>query len=505
MKSKIIDLEKLPSIVEALKKEGKKVALCHGCFDLLHLGHIKHFEAAKQIADVVIVTITPDIYVNKGPGRPIFNEMLRMRAIEALENVDYVALNKWKNAIETIQLIKPNFYVKGKDYKNCQDEENRSISLEKKAINDVGGEFIITEEMQFSSSSIINSYFSPLSEPVLSFIKTFKEKYSEEDIIKDIEELRKLKILVIGDVIIDEYHYCNPLGKSTKFPTLSSIYLKEDNYAGGSLAVANHLAQFAGKVELITCLGEKDSKIDFIESKLSPDIKRKFFYRADGPTPVKRRYIDTHLNNKIFEITFVNNSHIDKSLENDIINYLKNAAKDYDLIMVTDFGHGLITPEIIKCLEISGKYLAVNAQTNSNNYGFNHITKYKHASYISIDENELRLPFGDNQGKIDSLIRRLQEITNADTINITRGQKGSVIYKDNIMIETPAFSSNIKDSLGAGDAVLSITSLCAYQNVNIEKIAFIGNCIGAMAIEIIGNEHPVYKKDLIRFIKHFLK
>jgi sugar/nucleoside kinase (ribokinase family) len=147
----------------------------------------------------------------------------------------------------------------------------------------------------------------------------------------------------------------------------------------------------------------------------------------------------------------------------------------------------------------------VNAQTNSNNYGYNYITKYKHADFVSIDERELRMPFSDNHGNIDDLIVKLKKITHAEKIQITLGASGSKIFSKNKFHFTPAFATSIRDSVGAGDAVLSVTALCAYNNVAPEVISFVGNCVGALAVQVIGNEHPVYKKDLTKFIQHFLK
>lgn len=505
MTSKIIALDSLSTITADLKKNGKKIAHCHGCFDLMHLGHIKHFEAAKQAADVLIVTITPDRFVNKGPGRPVFNELHRMEAIAALQCVDYVALNKWETAVETIKIVKPDLYVKGQDYKNASDDITGNIGFEEEAVKTVGGKFYITEEVQFSSSKLINAHFSPLSDTVQSFLANFKTKHSAEAIIAEIEKLKDAKVLVIGDTIIDEYHYCKPLGKSSKSPTISSVYLRGESYAGGVLAIANHLSQFAGKVEMITCLGEENTQEALIQEKLSPSIESKFFYRKNAPTPTKRRYLDKYLNIKLFEVTFMNDSYIEQDLETSMIAYLEKVLPQYDMVMIADFGHGLISPNIIKFLEKSGKYLAVNAQTNSNNYGFNYITKYSRADYISIDEKELRLPFGDNYGKVEPLIEKLKAITHAGLIQITLGQEGSVLYYDNKFAKAPAFASAVKDSVGAGDAVLSVTALCALKKVSPEVIAFVGNSVGSLAVEIIGNEHPVYKKDLTKFVKHLLK
>ena len=107
---KIISLEKLSSLVQKYKKKGKKTILCHGVFDLLHLGHIKHFEEAKQLGDLLIVTVTPDKYVKKGPNRPVFSTEQRIEALSSLHFVDYVAATKWESAVETIKIIKPNIY-----------------------------------------------------------------------------------------------------------------------------------------------------------------------------------------------------------------------------------------------------------------------------------------------------------------------------------------------------------------------------------------------------------
>ncbi len=502
---KLVSLEELASISAQLKKEGKTIAHCHGCFDLMHPGHIKHFQSAAKAADVLIVTVTQDKFVNKGPGRPVFNEQIRAESIASLECVTFVAVNKWATAIETINLLKPNFYVKGPDYKVRSNDVTNNIGLEEQAVIDNGGKLHITDDETMSSSKLINAHFSQLDDGVQKYLENFKAKFNVDTVAQYINDLSNLKVMVIGDTIIDEYHTCTPLGKSSKSPTISTIYRSGVSYAGGSLAIANHMEQFAGKVQLVTLLGEQNTQKDFIESKLSEPIGRKFFFRNDGPTPTKRRYLDTYLNLKLFEVTFMNDKFIEKKLEQEVIDYLKEAIADFDIILIADFGHGFITPGIISFLEESGKYLAINAQTNSNNFGFNYITKYKRANYISIDEKELRLPFGDAYGSVEELIRKLQTITHCNNIQITLGAAGSVIYQNKKFMYTPAFATSVKDSVGAGDAVLSVTALCNFAGVPAEVTGFVGNCVGTLAVNILGNEHPVYKKDLVKFVSHFLK
>ena len=127
MNEKIKTLEELQKIISELKTAGKKIVHCHGVFDLLHIGHIKHFKEARSFGDVLIVTVTPDEYVKKGPNRPAFTTSLRLEALASLETVDFVAANKWSVAVETIKMLKPEIYCKGPDYKNHDEDTTGKI------------------------------------------------------------------------------------------------------------------------------------------------------------------------------------------------------------------------------------------------------------------------------------------------------------------------------------------------------------------------------------------
>ena len=156
-KIKIIDLYELSDRIKELKARGKRIVHCHGCFDLMHPGHIKHFQAAKNMGDLLVATITPDKYVDKGPERPVFNENLRAESIAALECVDYVAVNKWPTAEETLRLLKPNFYVKGQEFENIEDKTGK-IQKEYEVIREIGSEMRFTHEIVFSSTELIKKY-----------------------------------------------------------------------------------------------------------------------------------------------------------------------------------------------------------------------------------------------------------------------------------------------------------------------------------------------------------
>lgn len=155
---KILELEDLAEKIKNLKAEGKKIVHCHGCFDLIHPGHIKYFQAAKKMGDILVVTVTPDIYIDKGPGRPAFNQNLRAESIAALECVDYVAVNKWPTAEETLRLLRPHIYVKGQEFKNLHDKTGK-IQKEYSVLQEIGAEIRFTNEIVFSSTQLLNRYF----------------------------------------------------------------------------------------------------------------------------------------------------------------------------------------------------------------------------------------------------------------------------------------------------------------------------------------------------------
>ncbi|SVC88814.1 uncharacterized protein METZ01_LOCUS341668, partial [marine metagenome] len=217
---KIIQLKELSQKLKEIKRKGEKITHCHGVFDLLHVGHIKYFQEAKSMGNVLAVTITPDRFVNKGPDRPSFGEDLRTEAVASLEVVDFVAINEWPTAVETIKILKPDYYVKGPDYRKHSRDISGNIQLEEQAVRSVGGKMLYTSGITFSASNLINQHLSNYSEEQRDFLDLLKKNYTIEQIIEYIESLKKLDVSLIGEAIIDEYIFCDTIGKSGKEPVL---------------------------------------------------------------------------------------------------------------------------------------------------------------------------------------------------------------------------------------------------------------------------------------------
>jgi rfaE bifunctional protein nucleotidyltransferase chain/domain len=503
---KIVSVEELAEQVAALKSAGKRVVLCHGVFDLLHYGHILHFREARGQGDALVVTLTPDVYVNKGPGRPAFTEAYRAQMLAALEIVDFVAINRWPAAVEMLKTVQPDVYAKGPDYRDNEADLTGKIQEEEAAVRSTGGRIYYTEDISFSSSTLINRHLSSYSLEVNDYLTELRKTFTPSQVHGALDSLRKLRVLVVGEAIIDEYAYVDQMGKSSKEPVLAMRYISEEQFAGGTLAIANHLAAFVDDVHLVTFLGAKDSREEFVRDRLAPNVRPTFLYKKDSPTIVKRRYVENYLLSKLFEVYIFNDEFLDPD-DNERFNALLAAeTSKYDLVIVADFGHGILTQEAIDTIQSNAKFLAVNTQQNAANIGYHTISRYSRVNYVCTNEAELRADSRARLGDIKPLIQALANKVHAQNTLVTQGKRGALFYRaDEGWSWGPAFARSVTDRVGTGDAVLSWTAAMVAAGLPGPMVAFVANVIGAEAAQIVGNRSAVDRVATYKFIESLLK
>ena len=503
---KILSLPEIAKTARALREQGKRVVLCHGTFDLMHTGHIRHLQCARQEGDVLCVTVTADAFVNKGPGRPVFNEQLRAESLAALACVDYVAINPAVTAVEILNEIRPNVYAKGSDYRSHGDDVTGNITLEQRAVEAHGGRLFYTDEITFSSSNLLNEHFNIFPPDTKEFLSGFRSRWSDKEVNRRISSLSELKVLVIGDAIIDQYHYTAPLGQTGKGNILAVRYESEEQFAGGAIAVANHVAGFAKNVTLVTGLGSVDSHEEFIRSKLLTNVEPVFYHFQDAPTVTKRRFVDADLA-KFFEVYFFREDPVLVETEAAVCRWLQQHLQAYDVVVVPDFGNGLITPNIIDTLCDKAKFLAVNTQINSGNRGYHVIHHYARADFVSLNEPELRLAAHNRHDPLEVVAEHVGTLANAQQLAVTRGTKGVIMHdrKNRMFHHVPALSTKVVDRIGAGDAFLSLAGLCLGAGLEPEIAAFVGSAAAAIDVQIVCNREPVSLVGLQKYVGTLLK
>jgi rfaE bifunctional protein kinase chain/domain/rfaE bifunctional protein nucleotidyltransferase chain/domain len=502
---KTLSLESLAQEVADCQSRGQTVVHCHGVFDPLHIGHIRHFAAARKLGDVLVVTVTPDRFVNKGPHRPVFPEELRTEAVASLETVDFVAINAWPTAIETIHALRPSIYVKGSEFRGGKDLTG-AIALEQAAVESVGGRLEFTDDVTFSASHLVNRHLSVFPPETSAYLADFAVRYPSVDVLKYLDAARSLKVLVVGETIIDDYQYVEAIGKSSKEPTLVVRALSHERFAGGAAAVANHLAGFCDSLTLHTLLGAEHSEEAFLRSQLKPNVVPEFLYRESSPTIVKRRFVEQYFFSKLFEVYEINDTVPTAAESAAWTSSLAGRLAEFDMVIISDFGHGFLTPQLIELVCRESRFVAVNTQSNAGNLGYHVISNYPRADFVAIAENEMRLESRDRRGDLRPMIERVAGRLNCPRVVVTRGSRGCTAYRQGEgFVDVPAFATRVVDRIGAGDAFLSVTALCAVQDAPMEVLAFIGNVVGAEAVATVGNKQPIERTPLSRHIEHLLK
>ena len=506
IREKILSLDKLGALSAKLRSEGKKVALAHGTFDLMHVGHVRHLEHARAFGDVLICTITADEFVRKGPMRPVFNQNLRAEMLANSEYVDYVGISVSESALDVIAKIQPNFYIKGSDYKRDNEDVTGNIARERAEVEQHGGRLAFTDDIVFSSSQLINQSIDLNDEETRDFLLRLKSENAQERLPGLIEKASNLKVLMVGDTIIDEYRYVQPLGKSQKENMIATHYQGQETFYGGVLAAANIVADFVCEVHIVTTIGD-DNQEHQISEHLHAGVSCDFVPLSTRPTTRKTRYVDPTYFRKLFEVYEMDDTPLNEEERASVDGLIESCVKNYDVVIVCDFGHGMVDTSTRRILMDSAKFLAVNAQTNSANIGFNLITRYGKSDYICIDAPEARLAAGQKFAGLEDIVEKhLRADMDAGMITVTHGKHGCVVFDDaNGVKRAPALTDKVVDTIGAGDAFFVVSALLRAVGGHLDEVAFVGNIAGALKVGILGHRSAVEKAAVLKSIVAMLK
>jgi rfaE bifunctional protein nucleotidyltransferase chain/domain len=504
---KVMPLPSLGAITQELRAQGRTIVLAHGTFDLLHIGHVRHLQAARRLGDVLVVTITADAFINKGPGRPVFPEGLRSEMLASLAIVDYVSIVAGPDALPAIDAIKPNVYVKGQDYRNPEGDITGRIVAERDAAEQYGGRVVFTEEITYSSSELINQYLNIFDPPTREHLDYLRRTGVSQKIVELMDRMSSLNVLVVGEAIVDEYRYVLPMGKAPKENIIATRLQDREIFIGGAVATANNTAAFCNSVELLTIIGERDSYEQAMRDALKPNVTIRTLVRRGAPTTHKCRYVDPTLVRKLFEVYQIEDSPLSARDEDRLCSMFRDAVTAADVVIVNDFGHGMIGDKLVRMIADKAPFLAINAQTNSANMGFNLISRYPRADLICIDALEARLATKDRTGELTRIINdTLPGMVDCDRFLVTNGRHGSLTYeRGDIVHSIPAFPSKVVDTMGAGDAVLAVAAPLVAAGAPLDLVGFIGNVVGAQKVAIVGHQRSIDRVTVLKALTALLK
>ena len=504
--SKVVDLYELAAVLTPHRQSGMTIVHCHGVFDLLHPGHFRHLAAAKDLGNILVVTITADSFVGKGPGRPAFDQGLRTEALAGIEAVDYVSVVSDATALPAIQQVRPNLYVKGVEYKDERDDPTGMIREERSLVESLGGMVTYTDDLVFSSSSLINAFMPQHAPETQVWLSSVREEFGLAAVLEWLDRVQEVDVTVVGEAILDVYTECETLGAASKEPVLCLNRGASVTHAGGSLAIARHCAGLGARTSLVTGMNGADFDHAAVHQLRDAGITLDLVPLDPLPTIRKERILDGKTQSRVVELYEMDDAPLSGAGLHALIEALRPRMRTSDMTLVADYGHGLLLDDSVLQVLAGANFLALNAQTNAGNHGFNSVQRYPKADFVTLNGNEVRLEARRRHVEFDTYIPKLRSALDARAVLVTQGGAGLELFLDNgSAVRAPALAPFVADRVGAGDAVLSITSLLARIGAPAPIIGLLGNIVGAWAVSFLGNEKSLEIGALKRQVHALLK
>jgi cytidyltransferase-like protein len=481
---KVVAFDQLSVIRERFRD--RTVVQCHGAFDLVHIGHLNHFEEAKALGDVLVVTITADKHVTKKRG-VTFAEDVRARQVAALEIVDFVAIVPEPTALSAVEALRPDFYVKGPEYADLTLDKTRSIYHEMQVLAGYGGQMRFTSGETCSSTKL--SHFLLASpdaaqrDPLLRndhvlFRDVSALGFKLEQLKAFLAKAATLRVCVIGETITDEWVDIVLTNLSTQSRCVAGLETARVRQVGGVGIIALHLASFVREVHCYT---------NSLDDVLPPNVSAT---RLATGELVETRFVDRETGHPVFKSRRMSIADVRPDLPD---------FDDYDLVLIADFGHGLLDASAIneRIARRQRATVAVMAQANSSNYGYNLPIKYAGANFYSMNRTEAELCLHERRLPLPEIIERLSGLLGAPALSVTDGEHGVRVKVGDERFSLSSLSVSAVDTIGCGDAHFALGAAAFAVGLPASLVALIGSIGAAAMTQRRCNERPVTEQEFM--------
>jgi rfaE bifunctional protein kinase chain/domain/rfaE bifunctional protein nucleotidyltransferase chain/domain len=502
---KICTLSSLLSTRELARREGKTVVHCHGCFDIVHPGHIHHLQHARSLGDLLIVTVSADSQVNKGVARPLIPGELRAASLAALECVDLVYVNGDPTAAELLEQLRPDIYVKGREYETNHDPR---FLHERDTVTKHGGRVIFSSgDIVYSSTALIGSLPSAEQfndEKIRRFCT--RHELTGETLANLVHRFRGQRVVVIGDYILDRYHFCDTSGVAGEAPMMALRALQRRDYDGGAGVIAMHLAGLGATPTLVTALADDELSAQ-VEMRLRSGGVELHAIRQRPQVVSKHRYVVEE--SKLFKVDEGSISPLDSHAEELLAKQVLAAADGAAAVIFADFGYGLITEGLLEWIlePLRDMVPIITADVSGRQ---SNLLRFKSVDLLCPSEREMRETLHDFSSGLGAVASALLTRTAAKQAIITLGKQGLVTCDWPMQTPQdsggrlrseylPAMASHALDALGAGDALLATASLALASGGPLPAAAMLGSLAAAIQVQRVGNV-PVRAEELLDLI-----
>jgi rfaE bifunctional protein nucleotidyltransferase chain/domain len=465
----------------------KRVIMCHGVFDVVHPGHLRHLIYAKSKGDILVASITADRHIAKGAHRPHVPQDLRALNLAAFEMVDYVVIDPNATPIDNIRTIQPDFLAKGYEY-TANGLPAKTVE-EAEVLRSYGGDIIFTPgDIVYSSSTLINLRAPNLRLEKLQLFMA-RSGTTFDQLRRTLADIDGRRVHVVGDTIVDTYTHCAMIGGQTKTPTMSVLFERKVDFIGGAAIVAKHCRAAGAEVTFTTVLGD-DSYRDFVITDLrSADVAVNATIDRGRPTVNKNAVVVGGY--RLLKIDTLDNSSISDAILASMTKSIRTVATD--AVICADFRHGVFNRRTIPAFVASiptGAYRVADSQVASR---WGNITEFKGFDLVTPNEREARFALADQDSGIRPLASRLYDAAQCKLLILKLGERGVLTCNsaDHESLDSffviDSFVDNLVDPVGAGDALLAYSTLTMLASRDESQATILGTIAASCECEVEGN------------------
>ena len=489
--SKVDHMETLIQQIRTAAGPQSRIVFVSGTFNVLHPGHLRLLNFAAECGDYLVVGVNNDSY----DGVHV-SQQLRLAGVRSIGIVNHAFV--LEESLETvIRILRPDAVIKGKEHEH-------KINSEKAVLESYGGRLLFSSgEVRFSSLDLIQrelkeSDLSTIHKP-LDYPK--RHSFGMVELMEIVQKFSGIRVVVIGDLIVDEYINCEPLGMSQEDPTIVVSPIRSDKFIGGAGIVAAHARGLGAQVSFLTVVGE-DNTSRFAQEQLRiHDVNSVLVPDASRPTTLKQRY--RARNKTLLRVSHLRQHDISQTIADRLFSAAAPLIADADLFIFSDFNYGVLPQSLVDRLAAECKrhdvMMAADSQSSSQ---VGDVSRFRGMGLLTPTEHEARLAVRDFGSGLVVLADMLREKAQAREIIVKLGSEGVLIHapKDNssewVTDKLPAFNSAPKDVSGAGDSLLICVALALAVGTDIWRSAYLGSVAAACQVGRVGNI-PLAAKELL--------
>jgi rfaE bifunctional protein kinase chain/domain len=461
---------------------GRRIAFVSGNFNVVHPGHLRLLKFAADCGDVLVVGVNAD----QAPG-VVVGEELRLEGVAAIGIVDFAFLLH-DPPEQFIGQLRPAIVVKGKEHEGVSNPE-------KAVVESYGGSLLFSSgEMAFSSFDLITREFRERSLTGLAKPTAFPQRhgFAIEGLKPILRKFATLRVLVIGDLIVDEYIACEPIGMSQEDPTIVVTPILSEQFVGGAGIVAAHASRLGAATTFISIVGN-DSSARFAAGKLaSYGVNAVFFEDESRPTSLKQRFRAS--GKTLLRVSRLKQHGIEAELQDKIVEVIRSSIETIDLIIFADFNYGCLPQKLVDDIaalcQANGVPMVADSQSSSQ---VGDVSRFRNMLLLTPTEREARLALHDSNSGLVVLVQAIRERSQAKNVILTLGTEGVLVHANVdgpggwLTDQLPAFNPAPKDAAGAGDSFLTCASLALLAGANIWQSAYLGSLAAACQVGRVGN------------------